>query len=113
MKHDLDESVNMIENRIHEIKIEKQRRSIIALSSVSALLFALCVITLYHFIDFGETPGTYSVFGTLMISEESGAYVLVGVLSFFAAVALTLLCLYIAKRRRSSAGPREREKAED
>ena len=30
MKHDLDESVNIIENRIHEIKIEKQRRSIIA-----------------------------------------------------------------------------------
>lgn len=102
MKYDLTESVSIIENRIHTRKIRKIRRSICSLSVLCALLIGVTVFSLYRFIDFGATPDSYSVYGTLMIPAESGLYVLVGVTSFCVAVGLTLLCLYIKKRKDSS-----------
>lgn len=101
MKYDLDESVMIVENRIQSRKIRKLRRSIVSLSALCAALIGLAVFSLYSFISFSEVGSSHSVYGTLMISNEAGGYVLVGVVSFFVAVAVTLLCIYIKKRKES------------
>ena len=104
MKYDLDESVTIVENRIQRRKIRKLRRSIASLSALCAALLGLAVFSLYSFISFGEVGNYHSVYGTLMISDEAGGYVLVGVLSFFVAVAVTLLCIYLKRRKDSPSG---------
>ena len=103
MKYNLDESVMIVEKKIQNRKIRKLRRSICSLCALAAILVGLAVFSLYNFISFGEVGHSHSVYGTLMISNEAGGYVLVGVVSFFAAVALTLLCLYIRRRKHSPA----------
>jgi len=103
MKYNLDESVTIVENRIRNRKIRKLRRSICSLCALCAALIGLAVFSLYSFISFGKVGNSHSVYGTLMISNEAGGYVLVGVVSFFSAVALTLLCLYIRRRKHSPA----------
>ncbi len=103
MKYSLDESVTIVENKIKSRKIRKLRRSICSLCTLCAILIGLAVFSLYNYISFGEVGSSHSVYGTLMISDEAGGYVLVGVVSFFAAVAATLLCVYIRRRKHSPA----------
>ena len=104
MKYDLDESVTIVENRIQSRKIRKLRRSIVSLSALCAALIGLAVFSLYSFISFSEVGNSHSVYGTLMISNEAGGYVLVGVVSFFVAVAVTLLCIYIKRKKSTPSG---------
>lgn len=104
MKYNLDESVTIVENRIRNRKIRKLRRSIVSLSALCAALIGLAVFSLYSFISFSEVGSSHSVYGTLMISNEAGGYVLVGVVSFFVAVAVTLLCIYIKRKKSSPSG---------
>ena len=104
MKYDLDESVMIVENRIQSRKIRKLRRSIVSLSALCAALIGLAVFSLSSFISFSEVGSSHSVYGTLMISNEAGGYVLVGVVSFFVAVAVTLLCIYIKRKKSTPSG---------
>ena len=49
-------------------------------------------------------PGAWGVFGAMLLREDAGGYVLVAVVSFAAAVAITVLCFRLRNRENQKKG---------
>lgn len=104
VKYSLDEAAGEIGRRRDRIIHHRKRRSLGLLATFSALtLFALGA-AFYELTGFGETGGERSVYGALMLPNEAGGYILVGVLCFVAAVIITLLCIKYRSRSESGHG---------
>ena len=56
---------------------------------------------------------TEGTFGAMLLHEAAGGYVLVGVVSFTAAMVLTVLCIRYREKRRRESGAAETEKARE
>ena len=52
----------------------------------------------------GKTPAAWGVFGTRLLREDAGGYVLVAVVSFAAAAAITALCIRLRNRKNQKKG---------
>jgi hypothetical protein len=103
MKYSIDESMQQITEKSRELKIKKQRRKVglIAFSSVSVMIAVITAVYSYaglgiSGVKLGEN--NYSEYGAFMVPNEAGGYILVGLISFVAAVVITLLCLKINGR---------------
>jgi len=101
MKYETDEAIRMIEKKALELKIKQLRTRIVILSGVALSVLIFSVALLYQFSGFGS-PDTIPMygFGALMLSDDAGGYVLVGVLSFVFAVVITLGCIKCVRIRR-------------
>ena len=110
MKYETDEAIRMIEKKALELKIRQLRTRIGILSGVAMFVMVFSVALLYQFSGFGS-PDTIQMygFGALMLSDDAGGYVLVGVLSFVFAVVLTLGCIKFARIRRERQTEQESE----
>ena len=101
MKYETDEAIRMIEKKALKLKIRQLRIRIGIMSGAALSVLILSVTLLYRFSGFGspDSVGKYG-FGALMLSDDAGGYVLVGVLSFVFAVVITLGCIKCARIRR-------------
>ena len=61
------------------------------------LLFAVLMETAGAVVEPGQTAA-WGVFGAMLLREDAGGYVLVGVVSFAAAAAFTALCFRLRNR---------------
>ena len=104
MKYSIDDSMQTIMSRSRKIKVKSKRRQIASLTVSAAIVFMSLVAILYEYIGFGDGITETSAYGALMLSDEAGGYVLVGVISFILAVILTLVCMRIANRNKDSPG---------
>lgn len=107
MRYETDEAIRMIEKKALDLKIRQLRTRIGILSGVALSIMIFSIALLYQFSGFGS-PDTIQMygFGALMLSDDAGGYVLVGVLSFVLAVVITLGCIKFVKiRREKQAGP--------
>ena len=102
MKYNIDESMLQITAKSRNLKIKKQRRNIGFIAVSLMLVFAAFVIAVYEYSGFGMVGTEYSYYGAFMLPNEAGGYILVGVVSFVAAVAVTLICLRYKGRNKSS-----------
>ena len=73
------------------------------------LLSVSLVGTMGAFAGSGRTAAL-SVYGAILLHEDVGGYVLVGVVSFTAAVLLTVLCVRYSRKRKESNESKEEEK---
>ena len=63
------------------------------------MLFASLVSVLYLAAGLGK-PMLLGMYGTILLHKDMGGYILVGVLSFTAAVIMTLLCIQYKERSK-------------
>ncbi|MBO4497204.1 MAG: hypothetical protein IK138_00150 [Lachnospiraceae bacterium] len=110
MKYETDEAIRMIEKKALELKIKQLRTRIGILSGVALTVVVFSVALLYQLSGFGSPDSIQMYgFGALMLSDDAGGYVLVGVLSFVLAVVITLGCIKGVRIRREKQLERETE----
>ena len=112
--YDTARRVALVKQRVRENTRRRQRRGIYGLSAACMLLFAVLTQAANTVIGQGQTAA-WGVFGAMLLREDAGGYVLVAVVSFAAAVAITALCFRLRireNRKKDGTGkpdPQEQE----
>ena len=95
--YDTVRRVALVKQRVQENTHRRQRREAISLSAVCMLLCAALIQTAGTVVGPGQTAA-WGVFGAMLLREDAGGYVLVAVVSFAAAAAITALCFRLRNR---------------
>ena len=95
--------VALVKQRVRENTRRRQRRAVISLSAVCMLLCAALMQTAGTVVGPGQ-PETWGVFGAMLLRQDAGGYVLVAVVSFAVAAAITALCFRLRNRETQSKG---------
>ena len=95
--YDTARRVELVKRRVRETARRKQRRGVYRLSAACMLLFAALMQTAGRVIGQGQTAAQ-GIFGAMLLREDAGGYVLVGVVSFAAAAAITALCIRLRNK---------------
>ena len=95
--YDTARRVALVKQRVRENTRRKQRRGIYGLSAMCMLLFAALMQAAGTVVGPGQ-PEAWGVFGAMLLREDAGGYVLVAVVSFAAAAAITALCFRLRNR---------------
>ena len=95
--HDTARRVALVKQRVRENTRRRQRREVGGLSAVCLLLLAALMQTAGTVVAPGQTAA-WGSFGAMLLRQDAGGYVLVGVVSFAAAAAITALCFRLRIR---------------
>ena len=95
--YDTARRVALVKQRVRENARRRQRREAISLSAACMLLFAALMQAAGTLVAPGQTAA-WGVFGAMLLREDAGGYVLVAVVSFAAAAAITALCFRLRNR---------------
>ena len=95
--YDTARRVALVKQRVRENNRRRQRRGIYGLSAACMLLCAALMQTAGTVVGPGQTA-VWGVFGAMLLREDAGGYVLVAVVSFAAAAAITALCVRLRIR---------------
>ena len=87
----------MLFRSVRENTRRRQRREAISLSAACILLCTALTQAVDAFAVQGQTAA-WGSFGTMLLREDAGGYVLVAVVSFAAAAAITALCFRLRNR---------------
>ena len=113
--YDTARRVALVKQRVREMGRQRRRREVGGLSAVCLLLFAALMQAVGTLIGQGQTAAQ-GVFGAMLLREDAGGYVLVAVVSFAAAAAITALCFRLRiKEKQKKDGtdkPNRHEKEE-
>ena len=101
--YDTARRVAFVKQRVQENTRRRQRRGIYELSAACMLLFAVLMQTAGTVVGPGQTAA-WGVFGAMLLREDAGGYVLVAVISFAAAAAITALCFRLRNRENRKKG---------
>ena len=113
--YDTARRIALVEQRVLENTRRRQRREVGGLSAVCLLLLAALTQAAGTVIGPGQTAA-WGSFGTMLLREDAGGYVLVAVVSFAAAVVITALCFRLRSkenRRKDGAGKPARHEQEE
>ena len=95
--YDTARRVALVKQRVRENTRRKRRHSIYGLSAACLLLFAVLMQAAGTVVGPGQ-PEAWGAFGAMLLREDAGGYVLVAVVSFAAAAAITALCIRLRIR---------------
>ena len=95
--YDTARRVAFVKQRVRENNRRRQRREVISLSAACMLLYAALMQTAGTVAGRGQTAA-WGSFGAMLLREDAGGYVLVAVVSFAAAAAITALCFRLRIR---------------
>lgn len=101
--YDTARRVALVKQRVRENNRRRQRRGIYGLSAACMLLCAALMQTAGTVVGPGQTA-VWGVFGAMLLREDAGGYVLVAVVSFAAAAAITALCIRLRNRKNQKKG---------
>ena len=101
--YDTARRVTLVKQRVRENTRRRQRRGIYGLSAACMLLFAVLMETAGTLVAPGQTAA-WGSFGAILLREDAGGYVLVAVVSFAAAAAITALCFRLRNRETQNKG---------
>ena len=90
--HDTVERVRLVRLRAGELHRKRENRLLGGLVSLCAVLSFFLVGTIGVMTGGGRGNVT-GLYGTMLLFDEAGGYVLVGVVSFMVAVVITLICI--------------------
>ena len=108
--YDTARRVALVRQRVRENTRRRQRREAISLSAACMLLCAALTQAADAFAVQGQTAA-WGSFGAMLLREDAGGYVLVGVAAFAAAVVLTIVCVRLREREiREKADPEKKRK---
>ena len=97
--YDTERRVALVKQRVRENTRRRQRHEAISLSAACMLLFAVLMQAADALIAPGQTAA-WGSFGAMLLREDAGGYVLVGVASFTAAAVLTVVCMRLHEREK-------------
>ena len=113
--YDTARRVTLVKQRVRENTRRRQRRGIYGLSAACMLLCAVLMQAAGTAVGQGQ-PEAWGVFGAMLLREDAGGYVLVGVVSFAAAAVITALCIRLRirenQRKDGTGKPARHEKEE-
>ena len=95
--YDTARRVALVKQRVRENTRRRQRRGIYGLSAACMLLFAVLMQAAGTVVGPGQ-PEAWGVFGAMLLREDAGGYVLVGVVCFATAVVITALCFRLRSK---------------
>ena len=101
--YDTARRVALVKQRVRENTRRRQRREAISLSAVCMLLCAALMQAAGTVVEPGQ-PEAWGVFGAMLLRQDAGGYVLVAVVSFAAAAAITALCFRLRIRENQKKG---------
>ena len=101
--YDTARRVALVKQRVRENTRRKRQRGIYGLSAACMLLFAVLMQAAGTVVRPGQ-PEAWGVFGAMLLREDAGGYVLVSVVSFAAAAAITALCFRLRSREKQKKG---------
>ena len=101
--YDTARRVALVKQRVRENARRKRQRGIYGLSAACMLLFAVLTQAANTVIGQGQTA-VWGVFGAMLLRQDAGGYVLVAVVSFAAAAAITALCFRLRIRENQKKG---------
>ena len=113
---DTGQRVNLVKSRAWQIRRRQEKHITERLSLVSVALCCCLIYAMGHFPD--RSPGAVQGLNgaTMLLRQDAGGYVLVGVVSFAAATAFTALCFRLRNRENQKKGaadkPARHEKEE-
>ena len=113
--YDTARRVALVKQRVRENTRRRQRREAISLSAACILLCAVLTQAAGMVVGPGQTAAQ-GIFGAMLLREDAGGYVLVGVVCFAAAAAITALCFRLRskeKRRNDGADKPARHEKEE
>ena len=113
--YDTARRVALVKQRVRENTRRRQRRGIYGLSAACMLLCTVLMQAAGTVVGPGQTAA-WGSFGTMLLREDAGGYVLVGVVAFAAAAAITALCFRLRskeKRRNDGADKPARHEKEE
>ena len=112
--YDTVRRVALVKQRVRENTRRRRRREAISLSAACMLLCAALMQAAGTVVGPGQ-PEAWGVFGAMLLREDAGGYVLVAVVSFAAAAAITALCFRLRNRenqRKDGTGKPDPQKQE-
>ena len=95
--YDTARRVALVKQRVRENTRRKRQRGIYGLSGACMLLCAALMQAAGTVVGPGQ-PEAWGNFGAMLLREDAGGYVLVAVVSFAAAAAITALCIRLRNR---------------
>ena len=95
--YDTARRVALVKQRVRENTRRKRQRGIYGLSGACMLLCAALMQAAGTVVGPGQ-PEAWGVFGAMLLRQDAGGYVLVAVVSFAAAAAITALCIRLRNR---------------
>ena len=101
--YDTARRVALVKQRVRENTRRRQRREAISLSAACMLLFMVLMQAAGTVVGPGQTAA-WGAFGAMLLREDAGGYVLVAVVSFAAAAAITALCIRLRIRENQKKG---------
>ena len=101
--YDTARRVALVKQRVRENTRRGQRREAISLSAACMLLFMVLMQAAGTVVGQGQTA-VWGMFGAMLLREDAGGYVLVAVVSFAAAAAITALCFRLRNRENQKKG---------
>lgn len=93
--------VNRIKQRANKLQVKKEKRAIRGLFSL-CLMLSFGLVAYLGCISSGGScivPGAY---GSMLMYEDAGSHVLVAVISFIVAVAITVICIRIREKNKKN-----------
>ena len=101
--YDTARRVALVRQRVRKNTHRRQQHGIYGLSAACMLLFAVLMQAMSTVVRPGQTAA-WGVFGAMLLREDAGGYVLVAVVSFAAAAAITALCFRLRNRENQKKG---------
>ena len=101
--YDTEKRVELVKKRVLEKCRRKKRRGIYRLSALCMALFTFLVGTVSAAVGQAQVTAQ-GMYGSILLHEDAGGYVLVGVVSFATAVVITVLCIKLRERKRRGQG---------
>ena len=95
--YDTARRVALVRQRVRENTRRRQRHGIYGLSAACVLLCVVLMQAAGTVIGPGQTAAQ-GIFGAMLLREDAGGYVLVAVVSFATAAAITALCFRLRIR---------------
>ena len=106
--YDTARRVALVKQRVRENTRRRQRREAISLSAFCLMLFTALAGAADALVVRGQTAA-WGVFGAMLLREDAGGYVLVAVVSFAAAVVVTVFCTRLRKNNNQEGQTKEDE----
>lgn len=108
--YDTAERVRQVRLRAGQLHRKRENRLLGGLSSLCAVLAFSLIGSIAAMTGGGQGGTVPGLYGAMLLFEDAGGYVLVGVLAFAAAVVITVLLIkYRAKSEKHNKGDKEEE----
>lgn len=113
MKYTLDESMQQFKIRSEELHRKIEKRTAKVLYSSITVLAVLLVVILHGTVTFTVPEGSGYQYGSSLLSQEAGGYILVAVIAFVLGLATAIAILHRSGRLKHPRHISDHQKAVD